>query len=448
MPGKQVSFRDQNHYDLYETLKKDLFIRNKNTNISFKGTDGPSKETLDYIRKTQDRYYFEHEKEIDSLKHFDLEKIKDICKGISVFEGWDAKDLAIATNNLEGILLQRGCSHQCTHCGDCSHHKITTMNWDNVKDFLDGAGELKKRLGFNPFQVKIEYKYCFVPFEDSDPMLLSMKDSNGNKHNIFDFAKEFYEKTGTKLYLTTAGWEKGNENAQKAAEQLAEHPEYISYFVVSVHPFHSYLARSRKFKEQGQDEKADYWRNKYVNMMANVLLTTAPLMGQINRYNLNSLRGRDNEIPCCTKDDLDKLYEDIFKRMNQIDPDFDTQKFSYNSFAGFYHPISYFGRAANLKNEDKSSRYYPIIMQNDEKSKIEELKKLYDSKSPSDIYDLTKMINTDGTILCKQNKPGGVNVDFAKMPIKLNFKHPTNWKSDYYYAHINPGLINELKDTL
>lgn len=404
--------------------------------ITFKGNNGPSQETLDYIKKAREDFHKQHNKELTELGSFDLDKMKDICKGISIFENWSAKDLAIATKNIEGILLQRGCSHQCTHCGDCSHNKITTMNWDNVQDFLNGIGQLKERLGFNPFVTKISGNDCFIPFEDSDPMLFSSIDSKGKKHNIFDFAQEFYKKTSTKLYLTTAGWEKGNENAQKAAEQLAKHPELIKYFFISLHPFHSYMARSRKFEEQGNTERASYWRNKYVDMIANAIITTFPLKGKVANYGPNYLRGPDNDLPNCSREDLDQLKMEIFAKIKELNPHFDTDKID-----NFAMPIGYIGRAANLKNEDKSSRYYPINMNPDEKLKTIKNQAIYDDLLPVDIYNSTKIINTDGTILCKKHRPGAINTDFAKLPIKLNFKHPTNWKSDYSYAYIDKSKM-------
>ena len=109
-------------------LKKDVFVRSI-LPISFKGKKGPCQETLDYIKQAREDYLKKNGRELDKVYNLDLNKISDICKDISVFKDWSARDLALLTKNIESILIQRGCSHQCIHCGLCSSHKISTMHW-------------------------------------------------------------------------------------------------------------------------------------------------------------------------------------------------------------------------------------------------------------------------------------------------------------------------------
>lgn len=415
--------------------------------ITFTARKSVSKETLEYIKEARTEYSKRYNRDLIFLRDLDLDKISDICNGISVFEGWSARDLALATNNMESILLQRGCSHQCTHCGACSQSKITPIQWDNYMDLVKGIDKLQKRLGFNPFAIKKHYcEDYIILFNDSEPMHFSSKDVRGNRHNLFDATKAYYDKTKTPILLTTAGWEKSNDNAQKAAEKFVKKPEYLYSLNISIHPFHAYLARSRKFMEQGQVEKATYWRDKYIDMMANVIKTTYPLKDQIPLYKI-ALQFAPKKIqPDCSKEVTKALMDDIIKELNQqgilLDLNF------LNRHSNYYYPleIGLIGRAQSLKKENKTSCYYPVDRANSFVRPPEELKETFEKMKPKEIYECTKLINTDGSILLKKGAPRVIDVGFAKLPFKLNFKHPTQWRSDYHYAQIPESNLPQAKD--
>lgn len=426
--------------------QQDFFIKTT-PEITFTANKGVSKETLEYIKNARSEYRKTYNRELIHLRDLDLNKISDICNGISVFEGWSARDLALVTNNMESILLQRGCSHQCTHCGACSQSKITPIQWENYTDLIKGIDILQKRLGFNPFAIKNHYSEDYIIlFNDSEPMHFSSNDAMGKRHNIFDATKAYYDKTKTPILLTTAGWEKGNDNAQKAAEKFVKNPKYLNSLHISIHPFHAYLARSRKYMEQGHVEKATYWRDKYIDMMANVIKTTYPLKDEIPIYSIALQYSPLKVQPDCSRQVTRILMDDIIKKLDEQDIKLDVNFLCNHS--NYYRPldIGLIGRAQGLKNEDKTNCYYPVDRFNSFLTPLGQLQEGFDNMNPIDILECTKIINTDGSILIKKEAPRVIDVGFAKLPIKLNFKHPTEWRSDYYYAQIPESNLPQTKD--
>lgn len=88
----------------------------------------PSQETMDYIAKrTKELLKEKHSIDFRLKDDFDLDRMEDLLVGIKVFEGLTIKDIAAITDNLEAILMQRGCRHQCSHCGADAGKKITTI---------------------------------------------------------------------------------------------------------------------------------------------------------------------------------------------------------------------------------------------------------------------------------------------------------------------------------
>lgn len=450
-PGKQLS--------------KDTFQK---SNISFKHSEGISEETKKYIKETQDNLYG-YLNYPNSLKVFDPEKMMDICKGIKVFKDWDAKDLMINTNNFEGILLQRGCSHACSHCCFCASEKISTIKWENFTDLIDGMAELKNRLGFNPFNNhKNHDNYgdpvlnTLQPFIDSDPMLFRSTDKDGKTHDIFDAASLLYNKTGTKFTLSTSGWDKNNAVSQHAAEQLVKHPEVFEDLQISITPFHYYIEKSYECRIKGEMEKSQYWFDKYLDMMANVIQTFLPLLDIDNKLKIKleylGMEEKRYDLKAITM-----LETAILARVNKTDKQTST---IYQNF--FPMPISKYGRA-KMFNEDN----YPIydqyrrelisyLFKNKDKSEKDFLKEiektqpklyreysriiqsfgkpndiLYSQLSPKDIYNGTKMLDIDGSILLKNDIILYISDDgFAKLPKAVSFDTPNIPKGNESYSLI------------
>ena len=309
-------------------------------------------------------------------------------------------------------------------------------------DFVKGAGELKKRLGFNPFKItKTDGTEYFMLFNDSEPMHFSCYDSKEVRHNFYDAANEFYKATGTKTLLTTAGWEKSNDNAQKAAESFVKNPDCLENLNISIHPFHAYMARSNKYKQQGNPEKAKYWRDKYVEMMANVIKTTYPLKDKINRYFLviesyNSISKDDYNA-----DEARELMNDIMLKLEKDGIMLDDYFLHHHSLYHKPMQIGLIGRGQSIIDENINDRDYPVYRNKSFVRPKEQLKEIYNYLSSEGVFFATKIINTDGSIIIKQEEPCVLDMDYAKLPLKLNFKHPTNWRSNYEYADIPEGKM-------
>lgn len=379
----------------------DLFQSDK---ISFKKAEGPSQKTLDYITQVR-KDLKTRGQELKSLSQLELDKIEDIAKGITVFEGWSSYDLAFVSNKFEAILLQRGCPHQCIHCGSDSELKITSMQWDNFKAIAEGMGELKNRLGFNIF--KLEKKDIVYPFHDSDPMIYKAKteviDANGNKQtvnkDIYDAAKLFYENTKTPFHITTAGWSPNNLISQNAALKFVKNPTIVKKIDLSISPFHHHLELSRTYEKLSRNEsspskkeelmrKSQEMRNLYINMIADNLFTLWPLTKD-NKLTLIELYDvKNKEYDNITSFEIIK---DIFKKLQEkerlsekLDPPLNNSSF-YPLFSD--KQIKYIGRANKFLKSISNSQF------NAEKFYKEAI------QNPDLILDRPVEINIDGSIL-------------------------------------------------
>lgn len=246
-------------------------LKNQNSeksNISFRANSVPSEKTMRYLKSLKPDKL--------RLSCINRSKIKDIFKGIPIFEGIKVKDIFTKNFVFDSILIQRGCMHQCIHCAAESSKKIRTMAWDNYTKIVDGVSILSKRLGFNPFSDS----NAMYLYNDSDPMIYRSKGADGKYRNIFDAAKYLYKKTGKKTVIQTAGWLSGF--SQKAAEGFVKDSSMLDCFGISIHPFHKYMERSIQAHMKGNTKEANKWRNMYTDMIANNIKTTISLKNEIN----------------------------------------------------------------------------------------------------------------------------------------------------------------------
>ena len=330
-----------------------------------------------------------------SFWDLDVDKIEDICADIPILNGLKGKDLAIISNDFESILLQRGCPHKCSHCGADSTSKITTMKWENFTELVDVIKILIKRLHFNPFSRGKEV----YPFHDSDPMLLRMKDSEGKVHSIFDAAKYFYESTGSRFALTTAGWDKNNKISQDAAEKLVKNPDYLSNLNISIHPFHKDIQRSIQLENIGEKEKANTLRNHYIENMSNVIKTTNGLLKEKKPYWVVLQYLEDTLDAELNEESAKNLLRDILIKVKEGGT-------SVNSFIDKYNRlkpdnistifIGSYGRAR--------TNYFP-------------------RKPIRNMIGTAHLIAPDGKILIKEGFPGYLSSKpFEETPYALNFR--------------------------
>ncbi len=399
---QNFTLETDNEYTSIPFLNKNFYTVNKN--INFCGIKQPSRETLDYIRRESQRKW------LVSLSQLDLDKISDICAGIPVFEGITAKELHVMTKKFEGIPLQINCPYQCVHCGCDSGSRIKSVKWDNFTELADGIKILKERLGFNPFFVA--NGDAIYPFHASDPMLYRSRGSDGKLYTVYNAAKYFYENTGIKFLITTVGWD--NSISQEAAENLVKHPNYLYNFVVSLHPFHGYLERSRQFRDKGNLKEANRWKDKYVKMMCNVIKTTNELRENIDfkyRIILEYLPESLAELPGNRKiTDYNKnaaiaLKEEISEKLRS------EGLRGIGSLETAEREIGFLGKAAKNFNPDEHIKEPDMSLVN-----------------PSDFPHL---IYPDGRIMRNlTERAGDVRLNLLELPKRLNFKNPVVIKDE------------------
>lgn len=355
--------------------------------INFRGGKEPSRETMHYLNNLLP---FER-----NLSSIDLSKIQDVFEGIKLFDGIKVNDLFKDKNffGIESILLQRGCMHQCVHCGAESPKRIQTMPWDNFTQIIDGISALSKRLGFNPFTLG---KY----YADSDPMVYTSKGQDGLIHNVFDAAKYMYEKIGRKTGIQTAGFL--SEHSQKAAKQFVKDPSALLFFGISLHPFHKYMERSIQADMKGATEESQKWRNLYTDMMARTIKTTFGLKYKVDDYAILL------------------EYVDSSKKLP------DERKHKYYNTEAVLKLLDEILKKANIKAESLNILKRKIYLFGRNPEDAPDIQKYKIEPFPYHPYNTT-MINTDGTILSNPYEKDSVFfrpkpvLNSEGKPLKLNF---------------------------
>lgn len=364
-------------------------IASKN-NVSFKSGSYPSKMTLEYLEHLKPKKR--------NFSSIDTSKIQDIFKGLKSFQGLNVSDLFTKDFSFSSILIQRGCIHQCNHCGANSPKGIQMMKWADYMNLVDDITDLSKRLHFNPFD-NVNHKIISL-YHDSDPMIYNGKGLDGIGHNIYDAAKYLYEKTGKQTIIQTAGWQ--SAFSQNAAESFVKDSSPLYYFGISIHPFHKYMERSIQAEIAGNHKDAEKWRNLYVDMMANVIKTTLPLKekvryGVILEYAKPKVKFKDSRRQeYYDKKAAKKLYNDILQRANIED----VKIFAQN------RGISKFGRGSVLVEKINNILNLSIGF----------WRKNHNSIS----------INPDGKILSNPYKKG--KVFFEPTPVLDSNKNPLSLK--------------------
>lgn len=268
-----------------------------------------------------------------SLMHnFDLDKLNGIQYGINLFDGMTMKEVAFVLQE-PNILLNRGCNNLCSHCyiNALPSQRLegaTSVTYEDFEKLIKGISELRKRISqcypkIMPRTFNIEYL-----FRDSDCINIEIKDKNNKSYDIVD-CFDFIRKNGimTSGNIDTSGWTPSFEKHQKRAEKLVEYIKDtysdndvflkpIRHLMVSINPFHSLYQQYINLKDSNP-EKAQKYRDLYVNRMANTLYTFSPLF-DVDRfaYNLNILSLNSN--PNYNYEAVDKLVEDILNRLKEI----------------------------------------------------------------------------------------------------------------------------------
>ncbi len=445
--------------------------------LPFRGNEGPSRQTLRYIEDVRSEEH-SRSRRLNRLSRLDLDKIQDIAKGIDIFKGWSIYDIDYVSRYMDSILLQRGCPHQCIHCAPNAEDKITTMSWKNFEAIANGMGELKDRLGFSPFSFVSEKsdERIIYSFSDSDPMFFrspeEISNENGNKkiihHDIHDAAKLFYEKTGTKFVITTAGWPPNNKFAQRAAEKIVQNDDCIYEVTISLHLFERTVEKARGFEEKARilreeaqeleedgknteaqekldaagkhETTANFLRKRYYDMMANTIFTFVPLIkkGKVdilfmpfpeetatNDFYKKDVEDSNKKLESSLLKEIksrikQRMEESSGEPINGLDEIFSINEERFkgseeNRAKIFERKISYIGRAINLDPSGSSS------VEQERQKVYSELESTPQSKLYSKLYSKQKRINIDGSVLVNcspDTKLGEVNF----YPVRLTGK--------------------------
>ena len=394
----------QKNIDRNFPARCDISMAKNQKSVSFTSLQS----ALDYIAKARSNNPMKDWIDYVPLNELNTDKIADICEGLPTLKGWTAKVLKFVTNGFDGIMSQRGCIHQCSHCGVDSENKITTMLWDNFTAFTDDIGIITERLGYNPFSIS----GAISLFQDADPMMYKSKGKDGIWRNIFDAAKYYYEKTGTRTSVTTAGWPVGRKTSQRAAESFVENPECLNDYNISIHPFHDYMQKSIKAEEDGNLKKAKHWRNKYVNMMVNTIKSTIGLKDKINTYGIILEFDESSFNSGVNWKSSEALFWEILNKLKT--EGVDVSYFLNKTGSGFKQSkvntrsILHIGRGASYTFETITPN--PV----------------YPKMSRADAEESAKGINPDGIIYIKPfTQPGKIKGELQRLALKLNFPLPT-----------------------
>ena len=294
----------------------------------------PLSKSLSYIERTRLNLKSQG-KELESLSQLDLSKISGILDGLPTFKNFDTNNLGLL-NNILIINTQRGCNNGCGHCylkaKPTNYYKEPTIEWESFKQLFKDFGELNARLGFNVLGKTFGFAYNYA---DADPIEFCSIDKNGEKHNIAEAAKYFYTKVGKPLDFSTAGWDIDNEFENQAAKDVVElvktNPETLRNVDISIHPFHKYMLKANKYFEKAvslkdtdpklseeYEQKFIQAREDYVNRMANVIKSFAPIMKPEYSHIDSQYIFEENPYSLFTKKHTEELCEDIIKRAYEL----------------------------------------------------------------------------------------------------------------------------------
>lgn len=355
--SKKISFKN----NLF-LKSQDVFAKNTNQ-VSFGSLN--SNNAQQYINDVRASLKKKGET-LNSLNQLDPIKLEGILDDIDIFKNLSVKDLYLM-QGLSTLLLQRGCPNGCSHCMVNAKLPIQNMCWEDFKNIAEGIGEVKKRLGFNPFYInksyitksnsppQEEYLKTFYPYYDAEPMITKLIDKQGQSHNIASVVSTFFEETGNPFGIITAGWEPNDEYTQKAAAELVNlvqtNPKVIKKLGISLHPFH-------KLIESGH-------RQEYIDRMANTIKTLLPLLKDqkariIPIYEEESQSGSGysyQDSIKLTQDVLNKVVLDCKKEgRKEEDYSFLTNIKNVQDNKDYFniHETTYQGRAAKKFNKEKN----------------------------------------------------------------------------------------------
>lgn len=280
------------------------------------------------------------------FQEYDLDKLEGIQHGIKIFEGLNMKEIAFLFEDLHAIAVKRGCSNQCLHCyasakpaGKEHDDYITRMPFEDFVEMTEGMKTLRNRIGVD--LIKHNAKPYTDLYYDADGMEIVLLDKNGQEHDFTELNDMFYDATNTKGIFDTAGWNQNNPKMQQRAEK------YVKYFQdldnedkmyqinLSISPFNPIYAKALElgFEPENYSVKSQPWHpenngekqstaerlyNIYIDRMANMMLTFAPLTNT-NKFSVISRPANDaaKNMQHHTVSDYSKIEKQILDTLRE-----------------------------------------------------------------------------------------------------------------------------------
>ena len=361
------------------------------------------------------------------LQDLDLEKINGLQKDIKVFDGLTMKEIAFVLTDTS-LLLNRGCYNNCAHCAfsatPISNKTYDRMSYEDFKLFVDGVKELKDRLGD-----EINVMSNIHTFYDSDCIDIEIKDKQGNVYDYIDCVDYMHKKGFPFVLLDTSGWNPNSEKLQKRAEKFIDYvvnmkdPKSVK-MNLSLNPYHILITESMNAKENGNDNKAEFLENKYVDRMANALFVYTPLLkSNVDFEIISRAVDNSNSVNRCNFDKLIDLQKKILIKLNSLyDDDLNAER----KYIKSEHDISYFmNKYLHIMYESVLDGYTEVIPMGRAKNLFKYPKFTFNQNynffnfllEENEIDDMSRVINPNGSILLNRNDL------CAHTNIQLNFEN-------------------------
>ena len=267
----------------------------------------------------------------------ELSMIEGLQAGLNSFDGMNMKQIYFLLKLIDRKMLWmpvvRGCYHNCAHCYLDAKAPVKRMQYEDFHNFLSDISQMKSRLFYrSDDDFYISNNNYGALFHDSDGSEIYVYDKNGVKHEFPELAFEVKNFLGKKLLFDTAGWNPKSKETQERMERLVAHyvknPERffndIDNIYLSINPFHSIRVKALEQKQKGNIENYEQLNNIYLDMVANMLNSFAPLISQsklsfICRAFPSNMKSP--ELSGYRIKDMDNLEQDIIKRFVQKYPE-------------------------------------------------------------------------------------------------------------------------------
>ena len=264
--------------------------------------------------------------------------IEGLQFGLKSFEGMNIHEVYLLLEyiKMRGLTLPivRGCHNNCAHCYLDAKAPIMRISYEDFNNCISDIHEMYKRLKNIPLDDKeyIQHNRYVSLFYDSDGSDLYLYDKNGNLHEFPEIAHSVRKNIGRKCIFDTVGWNPKSVETQKRMEKLVEYYydnrdillDDVYSINLSINPFHSIRVTALKQKEKGNIESYEKLNKIYLDMVANMLNTFAPLITS-SKLKILSRAYSDNmgnvKLDHYRVSDMNNLKNEILKRFEEKYPE-------------------------------------------------------------------------------------------------------------------------------